>query len=184
MDGVGGIEDLAELLRLPKRIEGAPDWRPQHKVKKGETPPSNLRVTVEASLSVEGVTLEAIRLRVAASKFEPERKVAIQLMLLHRSRWRPFTRVDWRGPPHTNRRDPHCAHYLRDVGETHVHRLADNAFLGWPGVVASEEDLPNAAPLGDPGDFAALLSLAAGELYVENLTDIGEPPWEASLSLP
>ena len=129
MDGVGGIEELAELLTLPKQLEGAPDWKSQHKVKKSQTPPRNLRVAVEASLSVEGVTLEALRLRIAAPRFEL-------------------------------------------------------AFLGWPGVVASEEDLPNAAPLEDPGDFAALLSLAAGELYVENLTDIGEPPWEASLSLP
>ncbi|MFO7857024.1 MAG: hypothetical protein R6V44_17745 [Paracoccaceae bacterium] len=183
MDAVRSLDDLAELLRLPKRVDGTPRWDPQHKVKRGETPPANLRLSLEAPLSVEGVTMEGLRLRAAAPKFEPGRKVAIQLMLLHRGKWRPFTRIDWRGPPHTNRRDPGFEHYMRDVGETHVHRLCDNAFLGWPGVVTSDEDLPNAAPLEDPGDFAALLSLAAGELYVENLTDIGEPPWEASFTL-
>ncbi len=184
MDAIGGLDDLAEVLKLPKRIDGTPDWKPQHKVATAETPPSNLRLAVEATLSVEGVTLEAIKLHAAASKFEPQRKVAIQLMVLHRGRWRPFTRIDWRGSPHKNSKDPGFEHHLRDVGETHVHRLADNAFLGWPGIVASKEDLPNAAPLEELGDFAALLSLAARELCIENLTDIGEPPWEASLTLP
>ena len=173
------IADFEALLRMPKRLEGALDWKPQHDGK--GTPPRNARVLLVAALSAGGVVLEGVQFLASAPMFEPDRKVALQLTVLNGGKYRPFTRVDWRGTLHTNSKNPGSRLWLRDAGDTHIHRLADNAFQGWPGIVATRDDLPEAEAISPLDDFAALLAYVGMEFGIGNADQIKEPPWQASL---
>lgn len=173
------IADLEAILRAPKRLDGTLSWKAQHD---GKGPlPRNARVNLTATLSSAGVTLEGIRFLAAASIYEPERQVSMQIAVFHAGKHRPFTRIDWRDTPHTNRRNPTSPLFMKTVGETHIHRLADNAFLGWPGIVASAENLPEADATPPLEDFRNLVTYVSGEFAVENVDQIGEPPWESWL---
>ena len=173
------IDDLEALLRRPKRLEGALDWKPQHDGK--STPPRNTRVQLVAALLADGVVLEGVQFLAAAPMFDPDRGVAMQLMVLHGGKYRPFTRIDWRGSPHTNRKNPGSRLWLRDAGDTHIHRLDDNAFRGWPGIVAKRDDLPEAEATPPLDDFRTLLAYVGVEFGLENVEQIREPQWQASL---
>ena len=179
MTAPSSIADLEAVIQAPKRLEGSLAWRPQHIGK--EPVLRNARVKLVASLVSNGVVLEGVQFIAAASVFEPDRMVAMQLAVRHGNRMRPFARIDWRGAPHTNRKNPASRLWMKSLGETHVHRLADNAFLGWPEIVESSEDLPEADATPPLGDFRALLAYVADEFGVDNADQIREPPWEAWL---
>jgi hypothetical protein len=170
------------VLRAPKRLEGSLEWRPQHRSKKGKA--RGARLNLVATLDAGGVTLEGVDFVAAATASEPDRKVAMQLRVLYSGKYRPFTRVDWRGSPHTNRNYPASPLNLKMLGETHIHRLRDNASLGWPGIVATADDLPVADATPELADFSALITYIAQEFAIENANEIREPPWEPLLSNP
>lgn len=176
MAALSSIADLEAVLRAPKRLDGTLVWRPQHA---GKGPRRrNERINVIASVRLDGVTLEGVRFLAAASVFEAERRVSMQLAIYYGGKYRPFTRVDWRDTPHTNRKNPTSPLWMKSLGETHIHRLADNAFLGWPGIVASTEDLPEADATPPLEDFRNLVSYVSEEFALENADTIQEPPWE------
>jgi hypothetical protein len=108
----------------------------------------------------------------------------MQLRVLYGGKYRPFTRVDWRGSPHTNMKHPESPLHLKSLGETHIHRLRDNAFLGWPDIAATADDLPVADATPELADFSALITYIAEEFAIENANEIREPPWEPLLSNP
>lgn len=179
MDPPRSLADLEEVLRVSKRLEGSLAWRPQHPGAAANV--RGARVKLVATLVAGGVTIEGVSLVAAATASEPDRAVAVQLCVLQGGKSRPFTRVDWRGTPHTNR-NPQSPLWMKSLGETHVHRLRDNAFLGWPGIVATSEDLPIADATPPLADFSALLAYIGEEFAIENASEIREPPWEPSLT--
>ena len=182
MDAPASIADLEEVLRAPKRLEGSLEWRSQHGSRKVEA--RGIRLNLVAPLNAGGVTLEGVDFLAAATASEPDRKVAMQLRVVYGGKYRPFTRVDWRGSPHTNMKFPESPLHMKSLGETHIHRLRDNAFLGWPGIVATAEDLPVADATPELADFSALITYIAQEFAIENANEIREPPWEPLLSSP
>lgn len=180
MDAPSSIADLEEVLQAPKRLEGSLAWKPQHRGTVGAG--RGARLNLVAPLIAGGVSLEGVSLVAAATKSESDRMAAVQLVVLYGGKYRPFTRVDWRGSPHTNRNYPQSPLNLRSLGETHIHRLRDNAFLGWPGIVATGEDLPVADATPPLADFSGLIAYIGEEFAIENADEIREPPWEPLLS--
>lgn len=176
MAAPSSLADLEAILTAPKRLVGTLAWKPQHD---GKGPrPRNARTKLTASLESVGVTLEGVRFIAAASVFEPGRKVSMHLAAFFGGKHRPFARIDWRDTPHTNRRNPSSPLFMTSPGETHIHRLVDNAFLGWPGIVASADDLPEAAATPPLEYFRNLVAYVSTEFAIENADQIGEPPWE------
>ncbi len=127
MDPPKSIADLDEALRTPKRLVGSLEWKPQHRGAAANV--RGARLNLVAALDVGGVTLEAVSFVAAATKAESDRAIAMQLCVLYGGKRRPFTRVDWRGAPHTNRY-PQSPLNMKFLDETHIHRLGDNAILG------------------------------------------------------
>lgn len=181
MDPPKSIADLEGVLRAPKRLVGSLEWKPQHRGAAANV--RGARLNLVATLEVAGVTLEALSFVAAATKFEPDRAIAMQLCILYGGKRRPFTRVDWRGAPHTNRH-PQSPHHMKSLDETHIHRLSDNAILGWPEIVAADQDLPIANATPPLADYTTLVAYIGEEFAIENVNEIREPPWEPLLSNP
>jgi hypothetical protein len=180
MDAPRSIADLEQVLRSSKRLEGTLAWKPQHRGAEARSRGARLRLV--AALSIGDVVLEGVSFLATAPSFEPDRAVAMQLMVKRLGKERPFCRIDWRGAPHTNRNQPQSSLNLRAFDGTHIHRLTDNAFLGWPGIVATREDLPVADATPPLEDFRKLITYVAIEFAIENADQIREPPWEPLLS--
>lgn len=172
-----GIDELAELLKAAKAVEGPFRWR-EKAGKRTEPQPTDI-LEQRLSLAVGGVTLEGVELSATAYQFRPERNVTIQLLAIHRLKPYPFIRAEWRSTPHTNRKRPNSPLHMTQCGETHLHCLHLNAHDGWPGILTNGDNLPVARPLSGLESFHDFVDFVSDEFGIYNLREIGVPPWQS-----
>jgi hypothetical protein len=132
-------------------------------------------------MDIHGITQPGLVLTGRASAANVDRHVSLSLVYHNAlNLGGAIDRIDWKPlDAHVNKGvGPPGLRFSRIEG-THRHAWALNAALGVKAVV---DDLPVAQPIEpDPGDWDALLQLAATSWRIADLSMVPIPPWQYGL---
>jgi hypothetical protein len=163
---------LTEIVAASKQLSGTQSWLLRE--------PNQLCLV--SALEADGVTMEAVQLRMRALQDEPDRAVMIQLEYNPpRGRNERLIRVEWRPlTSHTNDNRAPEPYRLMIIRTSHMHRFEHNYNEAGDRMVRG--NLPRAIPLEpDPANFGELLEVASKELKISDLSRVTVPPWQARM---
>lgn len=168
-DDVEIISQMRRVFMAKKKLVQIPGWQEvQHK--------STIKLEFVASVEIDSVTLEGVRLRGRTLKTSPESDLTFQLEMRYGSFWHHLCRLDWRPKGgHTDQVGP-IADRTNFTGSG-WHSFDNNAGYGlW---TLREGNLPRAVPLNpDPTNFNDVLIEIERKMLVENARDIPGPDWD------